>query len=158
MRVYSEYMPARGRCVSTKDSSSSGSSDSPELVEASSVRAWLRRSCARVQGDLVAGDREVAVVPMFVSEERGISGVAVSRWWCTRTARAGRNSKATGQGGLNQKPPPGVPSLAPGPRLPWPSETAHDALARRTAREWRTMARSSTQRPVPRFPCTVMHM
>jgi len=55
---------------------------------------------------LVAGDREVAVVPMFVSEERGISGVAVSRWWCTRTARAGRNSKATGQGGLNQKQRP----------------------------------------------------
>ena len=29
------------------------------------------RSCARVQGDLVAGDREVAAL-MFVSEERGI--------------------------------------------------------------------------------------
>ena len=62
-------MPAR--CVSTKDSSSSGSSASPELVDASSVKAWLRRSWARVQGDLVAGDREVAAL-MFVSEERGI--------------------------------------------------------------------------------------
>ena len=127
VRVYSEYMPARGRCVSTKDSSSSGSSDSPELVEASSVRAWLRRSCARVQGDLVAGDREVAVVPMFVSEERGISGVAVSRWWCTRTARAGRNSKATGQGGLNQKP-----ACVASPRAPAPLAERDSARRART--------------------------
>ena len=38
---------------------------------ASSVAAWLRLSCARVHGDLVAGER-VGFAPTLVSELRGI--------------------------------------------------------------------------------------
>ena len=38
---------------------------------ASSVAAWLRLSCARVHGDLVAGER-VGAAPTLVSELRGI--------------------------------------------------------------------------------------